>query len=101
MMLSVKCTSPSCSKITPQHDAASSVLHIWDDVIMLKRFSLSEFEWDVSVALGVMASCLYRTSFTVDNDSLPSFSSIFTRSLALVLWFINIFHTRTCSVLGH
>ncbi|KAK6308172.1 hypothetical protein J4Q44_G00214430 [Coregonus suidteri] len=28
----VKCTSPSCSKAPPQHDAATPVLHIWDGV---------------------------------------------------------------------
>ena len=28
----VKCTSPSCSKAPPQHDAATPVLHGWDGV---------------------------------------------------------------------
>ena len=28
----VKCTSPSCSKAPPKHDAANSVLHGWDGI---------------------------------------------------------------------
>ena len=31
----VKCTSPSCSKAPPQHDAATPVLHNWDGVLWL------------------------------------------------------------------
>ena len=31
----VKCTSPSCSKAPPQHDAATPVLHGWDGVLRL------------------------------------------------------------------
>uniref|UniRef100_A0A8C8EW46 Leishmanolysin-like peptidase n=1 Tax=Oncorhynchus tshawytscha TaxID=74940 RepID=A0A8C8EW46_ONCTS len=31
----VKCTSPSCSKASPQHDAATPMLHSWDGVIWL------------------------------------------------------------------
>ena len=37
----VKCTSPSCSKAPPQHDAATPVLHHWDGVIWLARLSFS------------------------------------------------------------
>ena len=32
----VMCTSPSCSKAPPQHDAASHVLHGWDGVLRLQ-----------------------------------------------------------------
>ena len=31
----VKCTSPSCSKAPPQHDASTHVLHGWDGVLWL------------------------------------------------------------------
>ena len=31
----VKCTSPSCSKAPPQHDAATPMLHGWDGVLGL------------------------------------------------------------------
>ena len=31
----VKCTSPTCSKASPQHDAATPVLHGWDGVLRL------------------------------------------------------------------
>ena len=31
----VKCTSPSCSKAPPRHDAATPVLHDWDGVLRL------------------------------------------------------------------
>ena len=36
----VKCTSPSCSKAPPQHDAATPVLHGWDGVLRLASLSL-------------------------------------------------------------
>ena len=36
----VKCTSPSCSKAPPQHDAATPVLHIWDGVLQLASLPL-------------------------------------------------------------
>ena len=35
----VKCTSPSCSKTPPHHDAAIPVLHSWDAVLRLTSFS--------------------------------------------------------------
>ena len=36
----VKCTSPSCSKAPPQHDAATPVLHGWDGVLRLASLHL-------------------------------------------------------------
>jgi hypothetical protein len=36
----VKCTSPSCNKAPPQHDAATPVLHGWDGVLQTWRWSL-------------------------------------------------------------
>uniref|UniRef100_A0A4W5NB86 Synaptotagmin-like protein 1 n=1 Tax=Hucho hucho TaxID=62062 RepID=A0A4W5NB86_9TELE len=36
----VKCTSPSCSKAPPQHDAATPVLHGWDGVLRLASIPL-------------------------------------------------------------
>ena len=36
----VKCTSPSCSKAQPQHDAAAPVLHGWDGIIRLASLPL-------------------------------------------------------------
>ena len=36
----VKCTSPSCSKAPPQHDAATPVLHGWDGVLRLASLPL-------------------------------------------------------------
>ena len=36
----VKCTSPSCSKAPPQHDAATHVLHGWDGVLRLASLPL-------------------------------------------------------------
>ena len=36
----LKCTSPSCSKAPPQHDAATPVLHGWDGVLRLARLPL-------------------------------------------------------------
>ncbi|MEQ2248785.1 hypothetical protein ILYODFUR_022587 [Ilyodon furcidens] len=31
----VSCTSPSCSKTSPKHDATTLPLHHWDDVLRL------------------------------------------------------------------
>ena len=39
-MYFVKCTSPSCSKAPPQHDAATPVLHGWDGVLRLASLPL-------------------------------------------------------------
>ena len=36
----VKCTSPSCCKAPPQHDAATPVLHGWDGVLWLASLPL-------------------------------------------------------------
>jgi hypothetical protein len=36
----VKCTSPSCSKAPPQHDAVTPVLHGWDGVLQLASLPL-------------------------------------------------------------
>jgi hypothetical protein len=36
----VMCTSPSCSKAPPQHDAATPVLHGWDGVLQLASLPL-------------------------------------------------------------
>ena len=36
----VKCTSPSCSKAHPQHDATTPVLHGWDGVLWLASLPL-------------------------------------------------------------
>ena len=45
--------------------------------------------------------CRYRTRFTVTIDTfVPVSSSIFTRSFAVVLRLICIFHTKVCSSLG-
>ena len=36
----VKCTSPSCSKAPPQHDAATPVFHGWNGVLRLAKLPL-------------------------------------------------------------
>ena len=36
----LKCTSPSCIKASPQHDAANLLLHGWDGVLWLKGLPL-------------------------------------------------------------
>ena len=36
----LKCTSPSCSKAHPQHDAATPVLHGWNGVLRLANLPL-------------------------------------------------------------
>uniref|UniRef100_A0A8C8H532 26S proteasome non-ATPase regulatory subunit 1 n=1 Tax=Oncorhynchus tshawytscha TaxID=74940 RepID=A0A8C8H532_ONCTS len=51
----VKCTSPSCSKAHPQHDAATPVLHGWDGVLRLA--SLPRFPPNITMV--IMAKQFY------------------------------------------
>ena len=79
----VNCTSPSCCKAPPQHDASTPVLHGWDGVF---RFS---------------SLPLFLLFPAVDIDTfVPVSSSIFTRSFAVVLGLICTFRTKVHSSLG-
>jgi hypothetical protein len=56
MMPSIlKCTSPFCSKETPQHDAATPVIHGWDGVLRLA--SLPPFPPNITMV--IMAKQFY------------------------------------------
>ena len=81
----VKCTSPSCSKAPPQHDAATPVLHGWDGV--LRRASLPFFlqtqRWSFWPNSSIFVSSDQRT-FLQKVQSLSPFA-VANRSL-LFLW---------------
>jgi hypothetical protein len=49
------CTSPSCSKALPQHDAATPVLHDWDGVLRLARLTL----FPEKITMAIMAKQFY------------------------------------------
>ena len=51
----VTCTSPSCSKATPQHDAATPMLHDWDGVLRLASFPL----FPPNITMVIMVKQLY------------------------------------------
>ena len=51
----VKCTSPSCIKAPPQHDAATPVLHGWDDVLRLASLPL----FPPNITMVIMAKQFY------------------------------------------
>ena len=51
----VKCTSPSCSKAPPQHDAATLVLHGWDAVLWLAIIPL----FPPNITMVIMAKQFY------------------------------------------
>ena len=76
----VKCTSPSCSKAPPQHDAATHVLHGWDGVLRLA--SLPLFPPNITVV--IMAKQLYFC-FISPEDISPK-SLIFVPMCSCKLW---------------
>jgi hypothetical protein len=51
----VKCTSRSCSKASPQHNAATPMLHGWDGVLRLASLSL----FPPNITMVVMAKQFY------------------------------------------
>ena len=55
----VKCTSPSCSKAPPQHDAATPGLHGWDGVLELA--SLPLFRPNIMMITTIFVSSNQRT----------------------------------------
>ena len=74
----VKCTSPSCSKAPPQHDAATPVLNGWDGVLWLVSLPL----FPPNITMIIMAKQFYFSLLSglsgfVDIgllSNLPSFS---------------------------
>ena len=51
----VKCTSPSCSKASPQRDAATLMLHDWDSVLQLTNLPL----FSPNITMVIMAKQLH------------------------------------------
>ena len=54
----VKCTSPSCSKAPPQHDAATPVLHGWECVLRLASIPL----FPPNITMVIMAKHFFVSS---------------------------------------
>ena len=61
----VKCTSPSCSKAPPQHDAATPVLHGWDGVLWLASLPL----FPPNITMVIMAKQFYFCFIRPDDIS--------------------------------
>ena len=70
----MKCTSPSCSKAPPQHDAATPVLHGWDGVLQLVSVPL----FPPNITMVIMAKQLHflfhqnRGHFSKKYDLCPN-----------------------------
>ena len=80
----VKCTSPSCSKAPPQHDAANPVLHGWDGVLRLASLPL----FPPNIKMVIMAKQFYFSSDQrtfLQKLNILSPCAVANRSLAL-LW---------------
>ena len=81
----VKCTSPSCSKAPPQHDAATPVLHGWDGVLWLASLPL----FPPIITMVIMAKqfyfCFIRPEDISPNSMILSPFAVANRSLAF-LW---------------
>ena len=85
VIYSVKCTSPSCSKASPQHDAATPVLHGWDGDLRLASLSL----FPLKVTMVIMAKQFYFCFIRPEDISPKSMvfvpCAVANRSLAF-LW---------------
>ena len=64
----VKCTSPSCSKAPPQHDAATPMLHGWDGVLRLA--SITPFPPNITMV--IIAKQFYFCFIRLEDISLKS-----------------------------
>ena len=83
----VKCTSPSCSKAPPQHDAATPALHGWDGVLRLASFPL----FPPNITMVIMVKQFYfissdQRTFLQKVWSL-SLCAVANHSLAFLWWF--------------
>ena len=79
----VKCTSPSCSKAPPQHDAATPVLPGWDGVLRLA--SLPFFPPNITMV--IMAKQLYFC-FIRPEDIRPEYDICPHVQLQTVVWIV-------------
>ena len=80
----MKCTSPSCSKAAPQHDAATPMLHGWDGVLRLA--SLPLFPPDITVVIMAIFDSSDKRTFHQKVQSLSP-CVVAKRSLAFLCWF--------------
>ena len=78
----VKCTSPSCSNASPQHDAATHVLHGWDGVLRLA--SLPFFPPNITMV--IMAKQFYCCFIRPEDISSKSTIFVPMCSCKTVVW---------------
>ena len=85
----MKCTSPSCSKAPPQHDAATPVLHGWDGVLQLASIPL----FPLNITMVIMAKQFYFC-FIRPEDISPK-STIFVHMCSCFGIDLHISHQST------
>uniref|UniRef100_A0A8C7SPM4 Phospholipase n=1 Tax=Oncorhynchus mykiss TaxID=8022 RepID=A0A8C7SPM4_ONCMY len=78
----VKCTSPSCSKAPPQHDAATPVLHGWDGVLRLASLPL----FTPNIMLVIMAKQFYFCFIRPEDISTKKYDLCPHVQLQNVVW---------------
>ena len=61
----VKCTSPSCSKAPPKHDAATPMLHGWDGILWLASLTL----FPPNITMVIMAKQFHFSFIRPENIS--------------------------------
>ena len=96
----VKCTSPSCSKAPPQHDAATDVLHSWYGVLRLASLPL----YPPNITMVIMAKQFYfcfirgRSLFpcTVANRSLAFLWQFWSNGFFLAERPFRLCQNRSC-----
>ena len=78
----VKCTSPSCSKAPPQHDAATPMPHSWDGVLRLAGLPL----FPPNIMMVIMAKQLYFCFIRPEDISPKSMILQLQTVVWLFLW---------------
>ena len=78
----VKCTSPSCSKAFPQHDASTPVLHGWDGVVRLASLPL----FPPNIMMVIMAKQFYFCFIRPEDISPKSMICAIANCSLAFLW---------------
>ena len=83
----LKCTSPSCSKASPQQDAATPVLHGWDGVLQLA--SLPLFPPNIPMVFMAIMTIFVSSDQRIFLQKVRSLfpCAVANRSLAFLWWF--------------
>ena len=81
----VKCTSPSCSKTPPHHDAATPVLHGWDGVLWLASLPL----FPPNITMVIMAKQLYFCFIRPEDIFSTKYELCPHVQLQTIVWLLN------------